>query len=69
MAVYCWNGMDVVTVVGAKNRPLGKIVDGFKHFNFHLIYDRCIELKLKNNTPKGLNFFVGDARYELITFA
>lgn len=59
-AVYSWNGIDVVTIVGAKNRPVGQIMNGFSNQFLKNVFD-------KNYMTKDYRYFnIGDARYEII---
>lgn len=61
-AVYSWNGKEVVTIVGATNRPVGKIMNGFSNQFLKNVFE-------KEYTPHTKNyryFMVGEAEYEII---
>lgn len=45
-ATYCWNGSEVVTIIGSKHhesdrrpRKVGNIVSGFEYVDFETLYD------------------------------
>lgn len=61
-AVYSWNGKEVVTIVGAINRPVGKIMNGFDNQFLLNVFQR------KYNPPRNdyRYFQVGEAEYEII---
>lgn len=60
-AVYSWNGKEVVTIVGAKNRPVGQIMNGFSNQFLKNVFD-------KNYMTKDYRYFnIGDAGYEIIS--
>lgn len=54
-AVYSWNGKEVVTIVGAERRPVGKIMNG--------IPNAILETAYK---AKAKTFNVGDATYSIL---
>ena len=54
-AVYSWNGQKVVTIIGAKNRPIGKIMHGFENKQLEYVFE-----------GKLVQFWVGNAKYNVI---
>ena len=51
-AVYSFNGNETVTIIGAKGRPVGKIMKGFENNQLEYVF--------KN---KLLQFWVGESHY------
>lgn len=54
-AVYCWNGIQVVTVTDSEERPIGKIMEGIEDNLLHGAYESGLKA-----------FWVGSARYLIL---
>ncbi len=60
-AVYSWNGKQTVTIVGATNRPVGKIMQGFDNKYLKAIFEKNYAAKHSYNY-----FQVGEADYQIL---
>lgn len=58
-AVYCWNGKEVITIIGAKNRPVGKVM------NFFTTNEDKIPLMYTYIKNKK-SFKIGSAKYNVL---
>lgn len=54
-AVYSWNGKEVVTIVGAERRPVGRIMKGIPN-----------DILEKAHKSKAKKFKVGEADYSIL---
>jgi hypothetical protein len=54
-AIYSWNGKEVVTIVAAERRPVGKIIKGISNDTLAIVHKE-----------KSKKFKIGDATYSVL---